>query len=437
MARLPPRLEASPLASTAWCSGRSGTRSTTSSRERSTACTKRHSSRAVQNVHAMRPEVREDYERGAARGSTATRPSTRGLSASSPSCATRSWPSTATTRASRRSGARCSRRSPRAAAARDAGVCARSTTSARSPRTGCSASRPSATSPTSTASRARCSGVRERLPYLRELGVSYLHLMPLLHARPEPNDGGYAVLDYGAVEPALGTMDDLRALAADLRAAGIALCVDVVLNHTAQEHPWARAALGRRRREARLLPDLPRPRGRPTPTRRRCPRSSPTSRRATSAGCPSSSAGCGRRSTTYQWDLDYTNPEVFRAMAEVMLDLAAVGVDVLRLDAVPFLWKRMGTNSQNQPEVHELLQAFRTPDAHRRAGGRLQGRGDRLPARPRRLPGRGAARGQGVRPRLPQRAHGAAVERAGLAPRGAAHEHPARHAARCRPAPAG
>ena len=61
----------------------------------------------------------------------------------------------------------------------------------------------------------------------------------------------------------------------------------------------------------------------------------------------------------YQWDLDYTNPEVFRVMAEAMLGLAAAGVDVLRLDAVPFLWKRIGTNSQNQPEVHQLLQAFR------------------------------------------------------------------------------
>src|ERR687885_536056 len=86
-------------------------------------------------------------------------------------------------------------------------------------------------------------GVRERLPYLRELGVGYLHLMPLLRARPAPNDGGYAVVDYGAVEPALGTMDDLRALAADLRADGMALCVDVVLNHTAREHAWAQAAL--------------------------------------------------------------------------------------------------------------------------------------------------------------------------------------------------
>src|SRR3954471_1882753 len=86
-------------------------------------------------------------------------------------------------------------------------------------------------------------GVRERLPYLRELGVGYLHLMPLLRSRAEPNDGGYAVTDYGAVEPSLGTMDDLRDLAADLHEHGMALCVDVVVNHTAREHPWAQAAL--------------------------------------------------------------------------------------------------------------------------------------------------------------------------------------------------
>src|SRR3954463_1559662 len=81
-------------------------------------------------------------------------------------------------------------------------------------------------------------GVRERVAYLQELEVTYLHLMPLLHARPEPNDGGYAVVDYGAVEPALGTLDDLRALAGELRGHGMALCIDVVLNHTAAEHPW-------------------------------------------------------------------------------------------------------------------------------------------------------------------------------------------------------
>jgi amylosucrase len=201
-------------------------------------------------------------------------------------------------------------------------------------------------------------GVRERLPYLRELGVSYLHLMPLLAARPEPNDGGYAVVDYDAVEPALGTMDDLRALAAELRDAGMALCVDLVLNHTAREHAWARAALaGDARRLAfyRTFADRTEP--------DRYEATIPDVFPDTAPGSFTWEPGLGRWVWTtfnaYQWDLDYTNPEVFRAMAATMLALAAAGVDVLRLDAVPFLWKRVGTDCQNQPEVHELLQAFR------------------------------------------------------------------------------
>lgn len=191
-------------------------------------------------------------------------------------------------------------------------------------------------------------GVREKLGYLRELGVTYLHLMPLLRARPAPNDGGYAVLDYGAVEPALGTLDDLRALADDLRAAGMALCVDVVLNHTAAEHAWTedpsfyRTFASVPEEYARALPDV-------------FPETAP--------GNFTWSERLGRWVWTtfneYQWDLDYSNPRVFVAMAETMLHLAGVGVDVLRLDAAPFLWKRPGTNCQNQPEVHDLLQAFR------------------------------------------------------------------------------
>ena len=115
----------------------------------------------------------------------------------------------------------------------------------------------------------------------------------------------------------------------------------------------------------------------------------------------------------------------------------SAGVDVLRLDAVPFLWKRLGTDCQNQPEVHDLLQAFRAAMRIAAPGGGVQGRGDRRAARPRPLPRHRPPRGQGVRPRLPQRAHGAAVERAGLGPGGAAHAHAARHAAACRPARAG
>src|SRR3954454_14526193 len=201
-------------------------------------------------------------------------------------------------------------------------------------------------------------GVRERLPYLRELGVGYLHLMPLLRARPAPNDGGYAVADYGAVEPALGTMDDLRALAADLRATGMALCVDVVLNHTAQEHPWARAAVAGDERTLafyRTFPD----RTEPDAFELTLPEVFPDTAPGSFTFVPELGRWVWTTFNAYQWDLDWSNPEVFVAMAGVVLDLAAAGVDVLRLDAVPFLWKRRGTDCQNQPEVHELLQALR------------------------------------------------------------------------------
>ena len=201
-------------------------------------------------------------------------------------------------------------------------------------------------------------GVRGRLPYLQELGISYLHLMPLLRMRPEPNDGGYAVADYGEVEPALGTIDDLRDLAAGLRAAGMSLCVDVVLNHTAREHPWAVAArAGDARRLAfyRTFPD----RAEPDAFERTIPDVFPD----TAPGSFTWEEELGRWVWTtfhpYQWDLDHSNPEVFVAMADAMLRLTAVGVDVLRLDAVPFLWKRLGTDCQNEPEVHDLLQAYR------------------------------------------------------------------------------
>jgi amylosucrase len=201
-------------------------------------------------------------------------------------------------------------------------------------------------------------GVRERLGYLRELGVGYLHLMPLLRARPQPNDGGYAVADYGAVEPALGTMDDLRELAAELRARGMALCIDVVLNHTAREHAWAQAALAGDERMLgfyRTFAD----RSEPDAYEATLPDVFPDTAPGSFTWVPELDRWVWTTFNPYQWDLDYTNPAVFVAMARVMLDLANAGVDVLRLDAVPFLWKRTGTSCQNQPEVHELLQAFR------------------------------------------------------------------------------
>ena len=200
-------------------------------------------------------------------------------------------------------------------------------------------------------------GVRRHLDYLAELGVSYLHLMPLLRPRDGDSDGGYAVADYDAVDPRLGTMTDLQALAAALHERGIALCVDLVLNHTAREHEWARRAeAGDPEFQARYLiyPD----RTQPDAFAATLPEVFP----GTAPGNFTEVPGLGWVWTTFhdfQWDLNYAHPATFRAMLGVMLRLANRGVDVLRLDAAPFLWKRLGTDSQNQPEAHRLVQAFR------------------------------------------------------------------------------
>lgn len=204
-------------------------------------------------------------------------------------------------------------------------------------------------------------GVREKIAYLRELGVAYLHLMPLLQPRDGPNDGGYAVQDYRTVNPRLGTMADLADLANDLHAHGISLCVDLVLNHTAQEHAWAQRAMAGDPAyldyyytfDDRTIPDA---------YERTLREVFPDFAPGNFTWVPTM-AGRGRWVWTtfnaYQWDLNYTNPAVFREMADIMLFLANQGVDVLRLDAAPFIWKRMNTDCENQPEVHLLLQAFR------------------------------------------------------------------------------
>ena len=140
----------------------------------------------------------------------------------------------------------------------------------------------------------------ERLDYLAELGVTYLHLMPLLQPRPGENDGGYAVMDYRAVDPRLGTMDDLEAAARALRERGMSLCVDLVLNHTAREHAWAQGWLAGDPAYADFYTAFP-DRKMPDAYERDDPaRSSRTARRARSPGSAprtaAAAAGCGRRS---------------------------------------------------------------------------------------------------------------------------------------------
>ncbi len=208
-------------------------------------------------------------------------------------------------------------------------------------------------------------GVHERIGYLRELGVTYLHLMPLLEPRQGPDDGGYAVADYRRVRPGLGTMDDLEKLSDALHESGIALTLDLVLNHVAREHAWARAAARGEhpyRDYFMVFPD----RTEPDAYERTLPEVFPDFAPGSftwddEIAHPDGTTGAWVWTTfnSYQWDLNWANPDVFCELLDVILFLANVGVDCLRLDAIAFLWKRLGTDCQNQPEVHDIVQALR------------------------------------------------------------------------------
>ncbi|HSK98310.1 MAG TPA: amylosucrase, partial [Euzebyales bacterium] len=201
-------------------------------------------------------------------------------------------------------------------------------------------------------------GVRQRIGYLRELGVTYLHLMPLLAPRPGPNDGGYAVADFRAVDPRLGDTDDLRALATALHAQDVNLCIDLVVNHTAREHAWARRAMAGDDHYRRCYLVF-RDRTQPDAYERTLTEVFPDRAPGNFTWVDELDGWVWTTFHDYQWDLDWSNPAVFGEMLGIMLDLANTGVDVFRLDAVPFMWKRLGTDCQNQPEVHLLLQALR------------------------------------------------------------------------------
>lgn len=197
----------------------------------------------------------------------------------------------------------------------------------------------------------------DHIVYFKKLGLTYLHLMPIFSVPHGENDGGYAVSDYRAINPDIGTMDELSQLALTLREEGIDLVLDFVFNHTSDEHVWAlRAQAGDSRYqgyyhlfEDRRLPDQYQHHLRDI---------FPTVRKGSFTWNETMQKWVWTTFNSYQWDLNYANPEVFCAMAEEMLFLANQGVTVLRLDAVAFIWKRLGTACENQPEAHVIVQAF-------------------------------------------------------------------------------
>lgn len=200
--------------------------------------------------------------------------------------------------------------------------------------------------------------VVDKLDYLQDLGISYVHLMPCLKPRPGDSDGGYSVMDYRQINPAYGTMEDLATVATALRERGINLCVDLVLNHTAKEHAWAEAARAgdRRYQDYYLMFDSPEV---PKRFEETLVEVFPEHAPGNFTHYPDFGKWVWTTFNEHQWDLNWANPEVFLEITQIMLFLANQGVDVLRLDAVAFMWKRMGTRCQSEPEVHMILQALR------------------------------------------------------------------------------
>ncbi len=198
------------------------------------------------------------------------------------------------------------------------------------------------------------SGVEKHLDYIRECHVNYLHLMPLLETPKGRSDGGYAVSDFRKVEPELGTMKDLAHLSDSCHKHDISVCLDFVMNHTSEDHEWAkRAKAGEKEYQDRyfFFDDWTIP----NEFEKTVPQVFPTTAPGNFSWCPEANKVVMTTFYPYQWDLNYRNPTVFNDMCENMLYLCNQGVDIVRLDAVPYIWKTLGTTCRNLPQVHTLV----------------------------------------------------------------------------------
>ena len=201
-------------------------------------------------------------------------------------------------------------------------------------------------------------GVREKLDYVEECGVNYLHLMPLLESPEGRSDGGYAVSNFRRVQPELGTMEDLEQLANECRERGISLCLDFVMNHTSEDHEWARRArAGEREYMNRYYfydnYDVP------AEFEKTVPQVFPTTAPGNFTWLPDMNKFVMTTFYPYQWDLNYWNPVVLNEMIYNMLNLTNKGIDVIRIDAVPYIWKQLGTSCRNLPQVHTIVRMMR------------------------------------------------------------------------------
>ncbi|WP_143869751.1 alpha-amylase family protein [Catenovulum sediminis] len=199
--------------------------------------------------------------------------------------------------------------------------------------------------------------LQTKIPYFKDLGITYLHLMPLYKSPEGDSDGGYAVSDYRCVNPKLGTVQELNNLAKALDKAGISLVLDFVFNHTSDEHEWALKARAGDEDFAEyyyLFED----KSIVDEYEKTLREIFPQVRRGSFTYLEDSKKWVWTTFNSFQWDLNYSNPTVFTAIVGEMLFLANLGCDALRLDALAFIWKEMGTTCENQPKAHKLIQAF-------------------------------------------------------------------------------
>ena len=201
-------------------------------------------------------------------------------------------------------------------------------------------------------------GVSAKLPYLKECNVNCLHLMPFLDTPKGRSDGGYAVADFRKVRPDLGSMKDLAALADKCHKNGMNLCMDFVMNHTSEDHEWAKKA---RQGDGEYMSRYFFYNNREIPDEyeKTVPQVFPTTAPGNFTWLPDIGHYVMTTFYPYQWDLNYGNPRVFNEMMYNFLFLANQGMDVIRIDAVPYIWKELGTPCRNLKQVHTIVRMMR------------------------------------------------------------------------------
>ena len=201
-------------------------------------------------------------------------------------------------------------------------------------------------------------GVTKKLPYLQELGVNMLHVMPVLLCPEGASDGGYAVSDFRNVDPRVGTLDDINELSNATLKRGMLLTLDMVVNHTSDEHEWAQRARAGEQKYQDYFYVFPN-RDVPDMFEESMPEIFPQHSPGNFTWDEQMQKWVMTVFNSFQWDLNYSNPAVFIEMIDNILFWANQGADIIRLDAVAFLWKKIGTNCQNLRESHLILQMMK------------------------------------------------------------------------------